>query len=600
MGQSTDLLVIILIVAIVAVVLDGLRRKWRDRQDRVVVKLDRNFLRSGGEAADDVLTTSELPNGGARTLARTGDTPAPRKPGPKLKNGKHRGQEDAAAPATERAKGETVPVLMDTVDVEETDIEHANVFVSTEPSQQFTPEEFDDEPSPARVRSNSNVVEDKDMLDAQVEGLELRRDPLAPQAGRKSDYDDEDEFEDEEFEEEEDEEDDEDEFEDEEDDEDEFEDDDWEDEDEDEEDEEGYPRRRRRVGDDDEDEEWEDDEDEDEDEDDGDDEDEEEEDDEDEDEDDDWGEDEDENYSADYENEPALLEETYTRAASHFARPPAEPPQARIEPGFGEGEPALGDLNEEELLAESFSENFTEAFEDEGLFTEGLEDFKAEPVTAAAVPEQAEKAEKTAAKATEKAAEAKEPARDAAKDAKDKRSFFSKSLLARQQQVELFQEDMPQAEEESSAPVAENTGPREVLIINVMARPGYSFHGADLLAVVRQQGLQLGEMSIFHRHEQKDGSGRVLFSMANMVKPGTFDLATMDEFATPGVSLFLQLPCKYGNMAAFDLMLGTALALREQLDGELKDEQRSVFTRQTIEHVRQRIRDFELSLLSRR
>jgi cell division protein ZipA len=596
MGQSTDLLVIILIVAIVAVVLDGLRRKWRDRQDRVVMKLDKSFLRSGGEnAADDVLTTSELPNGGARTVTRTGSAPPPRKSWSRLKNGKTRGQEEAAAPATERAKGETVPVLMDTVEVEETDIEHANVFASTEPSQQFTPEEFDDELSPARVRSNSNVVEDKDMLDAQVEGLDqLRRDPLAPQAGRKSDYDDEDEFEDEDedLEEDEDEEDDEDEFDDEEDDE-EFEDDDWEeDEDEDdeeEEDEEGYPRRVRRAGDD---EEWEDEEDDWDDEDD--DEEEEDEDDEEEDDEDDWGEEEDENYSADYENEPTLLEETYnraaSRAASHFARPPAEPPQARIEPGFGEGEGALDDLNEEELLAESFSESFTEVFEDEGLDTEGLEHFNAEPVTAgAARPAAAEKAEKA-----DKPAEA----RDIAKDAKDKLSFFSKSLLGRQQQVDLFQEEGAAAEEEAAEPVAEDTGPREVIIINVMARPGYSFNGSDLLAVVREQGLQLGEMSIFHRHEQKEG--RVLFSMANMVKPGTFNLAAMDDFATPGVSLFLQLPCKSGNMAAFDLMLGTALALREQLDGELKDEQRSVFTRQTIEHVRQRIRDFELALLSRR
>jgi len=88
--------------------------------------------------------------------------------------------------------------------------------------------------------------------------------------------------------------------------------------------------------------------------------------------------------------------------------------------------------------------------------------------------------------------------------------------------------------------------------------------------------------------------------MANMVKPGVFDLTTMDEFSTPGVSLFLQVPNKFGNMAAFDLMLNTATALREQLDGELKDEHRSVFTRQTAEHVRQRIRDFELSQLARR
>jgi cell division protein ZipA len=112
--------------------------------------------------------------------------------------------------------------------------------------------------------------------------------------------------------------------------------------------------------------------------------------------------------------------------------------------------------------------------------------------------------------------------------------------------------------------------------------------------------MQLGAMSICHRHERADGTGRIVFSMANMVKPGTFDLARMDNFTTPGVSFFLQLPCKLGNMAAFDLMLRTAWALREQLDGELKDEQHSVFTRQTAEHVRQRIQDFELAQLARR
>jgi len=48
--------------------------------------------------------------------------------------------------------------------------------------------------------------------------------------------------------------------------------------------------------------------------------------------------------------------------------------------------------------------------------------------------------------------------------------------------------------------------------------------GADLLPVLRKQGLHLGEMSIFHRHADVDGNGQVMFSMANMVKPGTFNV----------------------------------------------------------------------------
>jgi FAD/FMN-containing dehydrogenase len=46
--------------------------------------------------------------------------------------------------------------------------------------------------------------------------------------------------------------------------------------------------------------------------------------------------------------------------------------------------------------------------------------------------------------------------------------------------------------------------------------------------------------------------------------------------------------------------LGLMRAVKQALDGDLKDERRSVLTRQTVEHCRQRVRDFELSLLSRK
>ena len=54
------------------------------------------------------------------------------------------------------------------------------------------------------------------------------------------------------------------------------------------------------------------------------------------------------------------------------------------------------------------------------------------------------------------------------------------------------------------------------------------------------------------------------------------------------------------SMQSFDLMADTARAIAETLGGELKDEQRSVMTRQTLEHCKQRIRDFERTRLFRR
>lgn len=142
--------------------------------------------------------------------------------------------------------------------------------------------------------------------------------------------------------------------------------------------------------------------------------------------------------------------------------------------------------------------------------------------------------------------------------------------------------------------------PEEVLVINVMASAGQMFNGADLLDALLQCGMRYGDMDIFHRYSDIKGDGALLFSMANMVKPGTFDLDAMDEFETPGVCLFMTLPLNADSMQSFELMVDTASTLAEKLGGELKDEQRSVMTKQTIEHCRQRILDFERRRLFQR
>lgn len=141
--------------------------------------------------------------------------------------------------------------------------------------------------------------------------------------------------------------------------------------------------------------------------------------------------------------------------------------------------------------------------------------------------------------------------------------------------------------------------PEEVLVINVMSVGNDRFRGSELLSVLIDCGMRYGDMQIFHRHHGEDGEGPLLFSMVNMVVPGTFDLNTMDQFETPGVSLFMTLPMNANSMEAFNIMADTAKAIATRLGGELKDEQRSVMTAQTIEHCRHRIREFERKQLSR-
>jgi cell division protein ZipA len=148
-------------------------------------------------------------------------------------------------------------------------------------------------------------------------------------------------------------------------------------------------------------------------------------------------------------------------------------------------------------------------------------------------------------------------------------------------------------EDEAPAQAREALPVEEVLIINVIARDADGFKGPALLQNILESGLRFGEMDIFHRHESMAGNGEVLFSMANGVKPGTFDLDDFELFYTPAVSFFLGLPGPRHPKQAFDVMIAAARKLAHELNGELKDDQRSVMTAQTIEHYRQRIVEFE-------
>ena len=138
----------------------------------------------------------------------------------------------------------------------------------------------------------------------------------------------------------------------------------------------------------------------------------------------------------------------------------------------------------------------------------------------------------------------------------------------------------------------------ELLIINVVASKGHRFFGEDIVRALRGQGLTYGEMNIFHRKDPMTKAKQ--FSIANLVEPGTFDLSDLDRLQSPGMSFFLQLPGPEDATDAFDAMMAAAQHVAFELGGELRDEQMSVLTGQTREHMRQRIADFARRRLSAR
>ena len=131
---------------------------------------------------------------------------------------------------------------------------------------------------------------------------------------------------------------------------------------------------------------------------------------------------------------------------------------------------------------------------------------------------------------------------------------------------------------------------KEILSVSVMSRTGGRWNGEDLFRLLQEKGLKFGDMNIFHRPEVN--SGNILFSVANSLEPGTFDLSRLDQMYTPGVSIFMQLPGPQDPLAAFDEMIEVAHSIAAVMNGELRDESRNLMTSQTISYYRQRIEEF--------
>lgn len=153
-------------------------------------------------------------------------------------------------------------------------------------------------------------------------------------------------------------------------------------------------------------------------------------------------------------------------------------------------------------------------------------------------------------------------------------------------------ENSAKAEAPSDKAPAQEVPEHEVIVINVDAKPGQTFSGSAIKKLLEACGMQHGDMSIFHRHEE-DLLSPIQFSVANAVEPGYFDPDNLDSLTTPGVSFFMSIPGPKDYLNAFKFMHETAKCFADNLQGELKDENRSVLTSQTVEHCKQRIREFE-------
>ena len=125
-------------------------------------------------------------------------------------------------------------------------------------------------------------------------------------------------------------------------------------------------------------------------------------------------------------------------------------------------------------------------------------------------------------------------------------------------------------------------------------RPAAVIRGRDLLALVDKYGLRYGAMNMFHRYEQKDGTGMLWFSMMGITDSGIapFDPHSVATNTYNGVVLFLSLPHPQA-LRSFDSMMSIAYMMASDLDAVMLDEENDPITPEYKQQLRNQVRDYE-------
>ena len=132
-----------------------------------------------------------------------------------------------------------------------------------------------------------------------------------------------------------------------------------------------------------------------------------------------------------------------------------------------------------------------------------------------------------------------------------------------------------------------------IVTMFVAANSGETFAGPDIIVAAEKTGLTYGHLGIFHRMAASSSEFGAVFSVANMVRPGRFEMAQIKALKSPGLTLFMVLPNAKSALDAWDMMLPTAQRLAELLGGIVLDEERNAMSRQRIQHIRDELRAYD-------
>jgi len=227
----------------------------------------------------------------------------------------------------------------------------------------------------------------------------------------------------------------------------------------------------------------------------------------------------------------------------------------------------------------------------------GMEEIKLAPIYAQPVTQAKPDSKKTTPKKTKNVSTQTKSASQIAAQHNEIETNFGDALAFDEQHAPTVNFD--NVDKNSSQPLSpqktlkNKTIEPQIIILSVVMPMNQLMPGVVLLPTLLTLGLKFGEMNIFHRHQDNAGTGAVTFSLANMMNPGSFDLDTMETFATKGVSLFMALPNASDPFAVFEQMLAAAKQLAKEFNAQLLDDKRNVMTKQIEQDYVAKIHEFE-------
>lgn len=143
-------------------------------------------------------------------------------------------------------------------------------------------------------------------------------------------------------------------------------------------------------------------------------------------------------------------------------------------------------------------------------------------------------------------------------------------------------EDQERRDDESALAQAEH-----IMALYVMPNASRALSGERTMHLLRQFGLRYGEMSLFHRFEDSDGTGPLMFSVLRYTSegPSGFDLETLPTEQVEGLAFFLALPSKHA-VAGYDTMVSISTLLAREIQGQVFDEHMNQLSPQLRDHYR--------------